>query len=368
MRILAFVDYYLPGSKGGGPAVSVSRRATSMAGRCEFLVFTRDRDLGDSAPYPGRACDKWDGGVFYASPRSQSIRAILRCIKETRPDVVYLNSLFSKFSRCVLLLRRLGFLTGVRVVAAPRGECDRGALSLKARKKRAYLRFTRAIGLYSGLVWHATSLQEKSAIERVFPQADVRVAPEAGPDVLAHPSAEKARGGCRFVFLSRISRKKNLAFMAEVLGKVDGDIELHVYGPIEDERYWEETQAAFRDLAPDVALTYHGSVASGDVPQVLADHHFFVLPTLGENHCHAIAEALACGVPCLISDTTPWSETMNKGAGWAIPLADKEMWIERARACVAMDQDALIALRGSAKAAYADWSPSEGDFESVLAA
>jgi glycosyltransferase involved in cell wall biosynthesis len=368
MRILAFVDYYLPGSKGGGPAVSVSRRAASMAGRCEFLVFTRDRDLGDSVPYPNVLRDSWRDGVFYASPRSRGILAILRCIKDAKPDVIYLNSLFSQFSRRVLLLRWLGWLRGVRVVVAPRGECDRGALSLKARKKRAYLRFTRAIGLYSGLVWHATSLQEKSAIERVFPQADVRVASEAGPEVFAHSSAEKARGNCRFVFLSRVSRKKNLAFMAEVLGKVDGDIELHVYGPIEDERYWEETQAAFRELAPDVALTYHGSVANGDVPQVLADHHFFVLPTLGENHCHAIAEALACGVPCLISNKTPWNDTMRNGAGWAIPLTDMEAWIEQAQACVAMDQDELSALRASAQAAYAAWSPSEGDFESVLAA
>jgi hypothetical protein len=49
-RVMALVDYYLPGFKGGGPAVSVSRLAMATREDVETFVFTRDRDLATHNP------------------------------------------------------------------------------------------------------------------------------------------------------------------------------------------------------------------------------------------------------------------------------------------------------------------------------
>src|SRR5688572_7929374 len=103
LRVLAFVDYYLPGFKGGGPVHSVSRIAKSLASEVDFFVFTRDRDLGDSDPYSGVTIGDWskfgDTAIFYAEPEQISSGAILTAIQEARPDVIYLNSYFSKLTR-----------------------------------------------------------------------------------------------------------------------------------------------------------------------------------------------------------------------------------------------------------------------------
>lgn len=362
-RVLAFVDYYLPGSKGGGPAVSVSRRAASLEGKCEFFVFTRDRDLGDDAPYSNVSPDEWNGQVFYASPSSLSREAIMRVVREVKPDVVYLNSFFSRLSRSILWSHRSGLLGDVRVVVAPRGELDAGALSLKAMKKRAYLSAVKVAGLCKRVRWHATSSEERDAIRAVFRHASIEVVAESGPSPRCESGISKQNGDCSFVFLSRVSRKKNLLFLVNALSRVKGSAQLHVYGPIEDERYWAEVEAAAKSLPSAITMTYHGAVSNAEVPNELSRHHVFVLPTLGENFCHVIAEALASGMPCLISDKTPW----NDGAGMVVPLND-QLWVDALQGCIEMTSDEYAALAARAAAYYAGVYSKTEDFEPVLAA
>jgi glycosyltransferase involved in cell wall biosynthesis len=57
-----------------------------------------------------------------------------------------------------------------------------------------------------------------------------------------------------------------------------------------------------------------------NVVQELAAHDLFFLPTRGENFGHAIYEALASGIPVLISDRTPWRNLESLGVGWDLPL------------------------------------------------
>jgi glycosyltransferase involved in cell wall biosynthesis len=45
----------------------------------------------------------------------------------------------------------------------------------------------------------------------------------------------------------------------------------------------------------------------------------FLLPSRSENFGLVIAEALASGVPALVTDTTPWSDLTPNRAGWCVP-------------------------------------------------
>src|SRR4051812_46161853 len=91
VRVLAVVDYYLPGYKGGGPAVSVSRLTKQVSGTFESYIFTRDRDLTETEPYAGVEIGEWngrpEGWVYYAPPKEIGMGGLLKAIESSQPDV-----------------------------------------------------------------------------------------------------------------------------------------------------------------------------------------------------------------------------------------------------------------------------------------
>jgi glycosyltransferase involved in cell wall biosynthesis len=59
-----------------------------------------------------------------------------------------------------------------------------------------------------------------------------------------------------------------------------------------------------------------------DHPEPYGIASLFLLPSHSENFGLSIAEALAHGVPALVTDTTPWAGLNTTGAGWCVPWSD----------------------------------------------
>lgn len=383
LRVLAFVDYYLPGYKGGGPAHSVSRLIKLLAEDVQFFVFTRDRDLGDDAPYPDVIADMWSerDGVkcLYSRPDRLGFHWIVRAVREVKPDVIYLNSYFSRLSRSVLFARLLGQLAGVAVLVAPRGEFSTGALGIKRFKKSLYLRLATRMGLHRGVTWQVSSVHEL-ADTRAVVDGDPAYFIKA-PDILDPVSAikepkkaNKVPGEARFVFVSRIAPIKNLDWAIQRLAGASGNVKFTVLGPAEDKAYWTVCEAAIRELPANVRCEHLGPVPSAEVVARLSEHQFFLFPTQGENFGHVIAEALTSGCPVLLSDRTPWRDLDGARAGWVMPLEDPAEWERRIQSCVGMDAEEFAAMSESARAyicglasASADGRTSLQMFESALA-
>jgi glycosyltransferase involved in cell wall biosynthesis len=347
MRVMALVDYYLPGFKGGGPAHSVHRMITRFSDRIEFFVFTHDHDLGDRAPYPGVSAGTWtprDGArIFYADARHVTTRAIRAVMDDVRPHVVYLNSYFSPFSRVALRLHARDRFAGAAAVVAPRGEFSPGALRLKAAKKRAYLLAARLYGLHRDVTWHLTSERELTDLQATIGRTGhIFISPPRVELPCDEPAIrEKRAQEASFVFVSRIAPVKNLLGALASLRAVRGRATLAIYGPIEDAAYWRQCQTAMTRLPSNVQCQYMGALPHANVFEVLSRHHFLLLPTLGENFGHIIAEALGAGCPVLLSDQTPWMDLEAREAGWIIPLDDVRRWQDVVQRCVDMTGDAF---------------------------
>lgn len=356
--VLASSDYYLPGFKGGGAPRSVASLVERLGEEFEFLVVTRDRDFGDAVPYPHVEENVWTqvgkARVWYLPANRYSVRKVADIMRRTACDVLYFNSLFSrKFTLVPLYLWRLGFSRARRVVLAPRGELGRGALSLKRYRKLAFLSAARILRLFQAVTWHASSPHEKVDIERWFPGATVRVAPDLPAVVGTAPSGEgkmpKVAGELKLVFLSRIARVKNLKQALQMVRPLHGDIIFDIYGPQEDPDYWAECERAIETLPPNIRVQYRGAVQPEAVPRVLRSYHLFYFPTLGENFSHAILEALASGCPVLTSDCTPWRGLERVGAGWDVPLEDTGRFVEILQQCADMGAEEFGRLSDSAR-------------------
>lgn len=367
-KIFVLIDFYLPGYKSGGPLRTISNMVERLGDRFEFWILTRDRDAKDAVPYPNVKINNWNhvgkAMVYYASPASWSFITIHRLTQTLSPDAVYLNSYFSPLAIRFLLLRKAGMVAGIPVVLAPRGEFSPGALALKRLKKKIYLTIARYVNLYRSLIWQASSIMEEQDIRAV-----VGCNPETyvAPNISSQESLcqcrfgdkpEKVAGKNRFVFLSRISRKKNLHRALEMLKRNSGQCTLDIYGPVADKAYWQECKEVIASMPDNIQVCYRGLVPHEKVMETLHQYHFLLLPTMGENFGHAILEAMAAGCPVLISDQTPWSNLASKQAGWDLPLDDSNLWQQTLQHCIDMDGAAYTHLSQSARQFAQSWVSS----------
>ncbi len=345
---MVLADYYLPGFKAGGPIRSLENITQFLGDEIDFVVLANDRDYGDRQPYSGidtRTLQKVGRSqVKYLSKRGRLIFSMLKTIKSYDAKVIYLNSVFSFFYTIqVLLLRRLGRLKDIKIIIAPRGEFSQGALNIKKTKKKFFLFFSKIFGFYKDVLWQASSYHEQQDIRRVIHRnAIIAVVPNIPNVDRDHVIIERNKqvGKLNIVFLSRISRKKNLQFAIESLRKLEGDINFHVYGPLEDQEYWRRCLSLAETLPENIHFSYKGIVAPPSITETLSKYDVFYLPTFGENFGHVIFEAISSGCPILISDTTPWRGLEKLGIGWDIDLQQKDEFLAKLQALVEMPKEA----------------------------
>jgi glycosyltransferase involved in cell wall biosynthesis len=359
--ILTFLDSYLPGNKAGGPIQTLANMVDSLTDGYRFNIVTRDRELGDNCPYLEIKQDEWNPRekalVYYFAPEAYTFSNLRRVINQTPYDLIYLNSFFSwGFTIKLLLLRRIELIPKkTPVILAPRGEFSPGALKLKSLKKKTYIVLSKLLGLYKNVVWQASSQYEKEDIIRSMGKgADVFIAPNlSAPNnentslMAANP---KKTGFIKCVFLSRISPKKNLKGALTILDGIHGQVELDIYGPLEDMNYWQECQKAIHNLPDNICVNYKGLIAHDEVARAFAEHHLFLFPTLGENFGHVIIESLVAGCPVLLSDQTPWRNLAQEGVGWDLPLDHPEMFQQVLQKCVDMGEEEFRQLSQRANA------------------
>jgi glycosyltransferase involved in cell wall biosynthesis len=324
--ILAMIGW--PADEAAGPIHSLTAISDLLADEFEMKFVARDLPHGQQDRRKnGRGWTRKGQHQIYWCRMSrfgpEGFRALL-C--STHHDILLLNSIFDReFTTPALLMRRFGLIPPKPTLVSPRGELAGGALGLKSRRKRAHLALARMLGLYSDVWLHATCAEELEDIQRRVPWSrGALFAPNVRtlPDLPLQHECVRANGGVvRLAFLGRISRVKNLDYALDVLSSVRVPVAFDIYGPVSDHDYWSECQRIIARLPPSVSVSQKGEIPSSSVPGTLARYDLLFLPTRGENFGHAIFEALASGLPALISDRTPWKSLEQRGAGWSLPLA-----------------------------------------------
>jgi glycosyltransferase involved in cell wall biosynthesis len=359
-RILVLADHYLPGWRAGGPIRSMSNMVSELGDRCDFWIVTQDRDHLDDGAYPGIEVGNWTevgkANVLYVDRSRFKTTDLATAVSSVAPDLVFANSLFSDLTLRLLWIRRTRRIGSIPVLIAPRGELSTGALALKARRKLAYLKLGRLVGLFSGVFWQASSVDEVEQIARKVHSAEAAVAADIptppNPAPLIAPT--KHAGSVRLVFTARISPMKNLPFLLRLLPQVEGTIKVDLFGPKEDAEY-AIVEEVINDLPKRITVGWHGPVAPGEIQGVVGRSHFSVLPTRGENFGHSIYEALRIGRPVVISDQTPWHGLDEAGAGWVVPLQSSDAWVRAIQRCVDIEDSQYQALAVGAHRFAQEW-------------
>jgi glycosyltransferase involved in cell wall biosynthesis len=279
-----------------------------------------------------------------------------RDLRGTRFDLLYVNSFWSPlFTVLPIFAMRLRLLRSRGLLIAPRGEFSSGALSLKATKKRIFLRLWGPFLNGAAVRWHASTSREAGEIRSLFPWADVEVSLDqvALPHEPLAPTAGASTA--RFTFIGRVSAMKNLVLAIEALRYVDTPAEFDIYGPVEDRAYWARCQSLFDRLPARVQVRYSGELRPDQVRSTFAGYDAFVFPTLGENFGHVIAESLSAACPVICSNKTPWIDVLTAGGGTVLYDATaSELGAELDR-IAAMTPAERLRARELAGTAYRRW-------------
>lgn len=360
--MLCAVRHYLPGYWSGGPVRSLSRMVEELGGAFDVRIVCLDRDSGMIEPYADIDPRCWTrvgkAQVMYVPPSGRTLRFWRRVFDEVRPDLLYVNSLFDPWfsMQPVWQARRLRIPT----VVAPRGELSAGALAQKRVKKYAAGLVFRLSSLHRDVRWHACSTEEAADIRTALGVEDFRIATVPNlPGVVPLQGVswpQKSAGSLRVMFFSRIAPKKNLLGAIRSVLRVGGGVLLDIWGPLEDQNYVRICRKEIEAAPSGATVSWRGPIPHEEVPRRMAEYDVFLLPTLGENFGHVIFEALASGVPVLVSDKTPWRDLRTLGVGVDLPAADEEGFAAELRRFRDMDAPALQAFRRRCVSFADDWS------------
>jgi glycosyltransferase involved in cell wall biosynthesis len=183
----------------------------------------------------------------------------------------------------------------------------------------------------------------------------------------AHPALEGKR---ILLFLSRIQVKKGCDLLIEAFAKVaaqDPSLHLVMAGPAQtgwDAKLQDLAQA--RGIADRITWT---GMLQGDLKWgAFYSAEAFVLSSHQENFGIAIAEALGCGLPVLISDKVNiWREIKQDGAG-IVNTDTVEGTLETLQHWLEMDAPARQKMAQQAKATFTRHFTVEAMADSLIAA
>lgn len=328
MRILVFISYYLPGFKSGGPVKTLKNMVDNLD--LDFYIVTLNHDInGDVYDVESNTwVEKFGSNIFYTDEVNINKKFFRKLIDEVNPDKVYINSFFDrKFSMKFVGYNIFGYIFDKNnVIISPRGEFSPGALSFKFFRKYIYIQISNLCGIYKNYKFQASNSLEEFDIKKNLLCSGVNVASDI-PDRKDFHGFIKSTNEFNVIHLSRITKMKNLIFCLKVFKKCSINLTFDIYGPIEDEEYWELCCREIDQLPKNIKVNYFGELDPQNLSSIVSKYHLLFLPSLGENFCHVIAESFSCGVPVLVSDRTPWRELESSCLGWDLSLDDFESFV-----------------------------------------
>lgn len=224
----------------------------------------------------------------------------------------------------------------VPLIISPRGMMSDWAWHHHRRRKALAHHLVHPGALAAAAGWHATSTAEADEIRARGYRQPVCVAPN-GVDLpnerqlliaRAHWLERIPAAATRPValFHSRLHSKKRIIELIDLwLEQPRNDWLLVLVGLESEFQVSEVEHYILRSRGPGRVVVCNG--AHQPPPYAIAS--LFLLPSHSENFGLAIAEALAAGVPVLVTDMTPWSAVNANGAGWCVP------WVEFGRTLAA---------------------------------
>ena len=221
--ILIITGRYLPGYRDGGPVRSILNLTQWLGDEYDFRIMCLDRDHGDTEPYPEITVNDYNqvgkAKVWYTTAFTPEDITKL----SSEADVVYVCGPYGDYARQTMKLKKAGKITAP-VYVASMGSFSPEAFKIKGFKKRLFIRYMKMAGLFDVVTWSVTSEREERELKSVVGKdAECVIASDLPRCGLTDHTRIKEEGILKLCFITRISRKKNLLAIPDIIGMVYND-------------------------------------------------------------------------------------------------------------------------------------------------
>ncbi|MGF1496311.1 MAG: hormogonium polysaccharide biosynthesis glycosyltransferase HpsP [Elainellaceae cyanobacterium] len=238
-------------------------------------------------------------------------------------DVAHIHALFSPVSSLAAAIARTRHLP---YILRPLGTLDPLDLQKKRQAKQLYAALLERANLAGAAALHFTSAQEAQTSHRFGIPTQDWILPLGVEPILSltHPPTHSLTHPPTLLFLSRIAPKKGLDLLVPALEKLAEEglgfrFVLAGSNPQEPE-YERQVGDRLQSSLLASRTTITGFVTGEAKQSLLHRADLFVLPSYYENFGIAVAEAMAAGIPVVISDQVHiWPEVEQAEAGWVVP-------------------------------------------------
>lgn len=239
-------------------------------------------------------------------------------------DIIHIHSIYSFHT---LVASHYCRKFNVPYLIRPHGSLDPYLTERHPVRKRVYTLLFLQRDLDRAAAIHFNTQEEMRLTESFEIKAPGVVVPNGiDPSEFSDPSAQGLfRRKCPelkdkeiILFLGRINFKKGLDILARAFGEVARKREnayLVLTGP-DNEGYGMKVRAWLRGEGALGRSIFTGMLFGEEKLPILKDSDIFVLPSYTENFGIAVVEAMACGLPVVISNRVNiWREVSDAGAG-----------------------------------------------------
>lgn len=327
MRVAFVTPFYYPEVKFGGPPKRLHAMAKELLARGHEVSVVTFHSERHSARHRAR---EENVSIQYVPWVGKSLRQVPRRFLEFR-DVIARAQLvhcFGLYNLLCPLAAQMAARHGKPLVLEPMGMFVPRMANVGI-KNLYHFCFTRRIAAVAARIVATSDLEmEELGSLAVPPKLVMR---RNGLDVASFaglPSGGPMRerwnvpANCRLVlYLGRISAKKNLLDLIRAFAmSAVRDARLVIAGPVSEARYLRQLHAEIAASEQNTRITVQPPVYGEDLEAALNAADLFVLPSINENFGNAAAEAVAAGVPVLLTDTCGIAPMIHRRAGLAVPL------------------------------------------------
>lgn len=338
MRILHVIPTNNPNY--GGP-VKVAEAISEIARQKNF----------EAALYPDKYISE-NGRSFLYYPGMQELIKLKNLLKHF--DIIHNHGLWSIPTSFAALLARF---KGFSYVVTPHGMLDRWSLKQSRTKKKIYASLIERKNLNNASAIHFLNEQELLEAKEFGITAPTFVLPNGadldeykelpGHQVMDEKYPE-LKNKIVLLFLGRIHAKKGFDLLIPAFKKAIGKVpELHlvIAGPDEG-GYKKSVHDMILEYSLSKSVTFTGFVESEDKNILLAGSDIFILTSHQEGDSIAIKEALASGLPVIITKQCNFPDVCLEEAGIVVDTDIDE--ITKALIDLAQDKSFRIKMSDNA--------------------